>query len=39
MVNVGCIPLFTASTAIAFHLYCSPNVEQEQNAICSTCSE
>jgi len=24
---------------IAFHLYCSPNVKQEQNAICSTCSE
>jgi len=24
---------------IAFHPYCSLNVKQEQNAICSTCSE
>jgi len=24
---------------IAFHPYCSPNVKQEQNAICSTCDE
>jgi len=24
---------------IIFHPYCSPNVKQEQNAICITCSE
>jgi len=23
----------------AFHPYCSPNIKQEQNAICSICSE
>jgi len=22
-----------------FHPYCSPNIKQEQNVICSTCSE
>jgi len=31
--------LRVAVLQIAFHPYCSPNVKQEQNAICSTCSE
>jgi len=29
----------TERRQIAFHSYCSLNVKQEQNAICTTCSE
>jgi len=41
--NFSYVPLFTASTAnervLAFHLYRLSNVKQEQNVICSICSE